>query len=207
MDGAYWALKLAEAKSFTVEAESRGGTRESYPLEATIRYEFPARAGLPPVTLLWYDGGRRPPRPAEWPETREFLGSNGTIFYGEKGQLTFGALTAGTGPGQAGPRFIPESLGDSYRRPKPTIPRIRSQKGRWVKAGRHVEDWLRACLGESPACSRFEISGPLTEIVLLGNVALTCGEKIHWDRDKLEVTNVPEANRHVRREYRAGWSL
>jgi hypothetical protein len=159
------------------------------------------------VTLTWYDGGRRPPRPEEWPDTREFLGSNGTIFTGEKGKLTFGALTAGTGPGQAGPRFIPESLAGSYRRPKQTIPRIKSAKGRWVKAGRHVEDWLRACRGERPACSRFELSGPLTEIALLGNVALACGEKIEWDRDKLEVTNVPAANRYIRREYRKGWSL
>jgi predicted dehydrogenase len=208
MDGAYWALRLAEAATFTVEAESSGGTAETYPLASTIRYRFPARGEMPPVTLTWYDGGRRPPRPGEWPDTREFLGSNGTIFVGEKGKLTFGALTAGTNPGQAGPRFIPESLRQSYRPPKQTIPRIQG-KGRWVKASRHVEDWLRACRGQRPACSRFEVAAPLTEIVLLGNVALACGGTIHWNRDamKVKVTGDPDASRHLRRDYRQGWSL
>jgi predicted dehydrogenase len=125
MDGAFWALKLGQAATLTVEADSVGGTAESYPHSSTVRYRFPARGDMSPVTLVWCDGGRRPPRPAEFPDTREFLGSNGTIFVGEKGMLTFGALTAGTGPGQAGPRFIPESLRQSFKPPKPTIPRAR----------------------------------------------------------------------------------
>lgn len=206
LDGAYWALRLAEAASFSVEAESSGGTTDSFPRASTVRYRFPARGEMPPVVLTWYDGGRRPPRPEEWPDTRDFLGSNGSIFVGEKGKLTFGALTAGTNPGQAGPRFIPESLRRSYRPPKPTIPRIQG-KGRWVKASRHVEDWLRACKGGRPACSRFEIAAPLTEIVLLGNVALACGKPIEWNRDEMRIVNEPDANRHLRRDYRKGWRV
>ncbi len=206
MDGAYWALKLAEAPTVTVQAESTGGTDESYPRASTIRYRFAARGDLPPVSLTWYDGGRRPPRPEEWPETREFLGSNGTIFVGEKGKLTFGALTAGTNPGQAGPRFIPESLRQGYKPPKKTIPRV-SGKGRWVKASRHAEEWVRACKGGRPACSRFEIAGPLAEIVLLGNVALRAGKPIEWDRSAMKIVNEPDADRFLRREYRRGWSL
>jgi predicted dehydrogenase len=206
MDGAFWALKLAEAATFTVEADSAGGTAESYPRAATVRYRFPARGDMPPVTLIWYDGGRRPPRPKEFPKTRESLGSNGTIFVGEKGKLTFGAITAGTNPGQAGPRFIPESLRRSYQPPKPTIPRIRG-RGRWVQASRHTEDWLRACKGGRAACSRFEISGPLTEMALLGNVALLSGKSLEWNRKKMQVINEPEANKYIRRSYRSGWSL
>ena len=206
MDGAFWALKLAEAPTFSVQADSAGGTAESYPRASSVRYRFPARGDMPPVTLLWYDGGRRPPRPKELPRTREFLGSNGTVFVGEKGKLAFGALTAGTNPGQAGPRFIPESLRQTYSPPKKTIPRI-SGKGRWVKSSRHVEDWVRACKGGRPACSRFEIAGPLTEMVLLGNVALLCGKPIEWDREALRIVNAPDANRFLRRHYRAGWSL
>jgi len=204
MDGAYWALKLADAKTFTIVPDSVGGTAESYPTASTVRYKFPARGDMPPVTLVWNDGGRRPPRPKEMPDTREFIGSNGTIFIGDEGKLTFGALTAGTGPGQAGPRFIPESSGGSFQKPKPTIPRITS-KNRWL--GRHVEEWLAACKGGRPPCSRFEISGPLSEIVLLGNVALATGKPIEWDRDEMKITNEPAANEYLRREYRKGWSL
>ncbi len=204
MDGAYWALKLAEAETFTVEAESAGGTTESYPRASTMRYKFPARGDMPPVTLVWNDGGRRPPRPKEFPNTREFIGSNGTIFIGDEGKLTFGALTAGTGPGQAGPRFIPESLRQSFEPPKPTIPRIKA-KNRWV--GRHVQEWIAACKGGVPACSRFEIAGPLTEIVLLGNVALLSDKPIEWDRHTMKIAGEPAANQYLHREYRNGWSL
>jgi predicted dehydrogenase len=206
MDGAFWALRLAEAEKFTIEAEATGLTAKSYPKASTVRYHFGARGDMPPVTLNWYDGGRRPPRPEEYPDTREFVGSNGTIFVGDKGKLTFGALTAGTSGGQAGPRFIPESLAQSYRRPKQTIPRIK-EKRTWGKLRRHEEDWIRACKGGTPACSRFEIAGPLTEIALLGNIALLAGEPIEWDSKNLKVTNSSDANRLIRRKYRRGWTL
>jgi predicted dehydrogenase len=206
MDGAYWALKLAEAETLRIDADSTGPTDESYPLAATVRYHFGARGEMPPVTVNWYDGGRRPPRPKEMPDTREFIGSNGTIFVGEKGKLVFGALTAGTNPGQAGPRFLPQSLGLSYRKPRQTIPRL-SGKRQWFKMSRHEEDWLRACKGQRPACSRFEIAGPLTEIALLGDIAVLTGRPIEWDGKNLRITNDPEANRLIRRTYRRGWTL
>jgi len=204
MDGAFWSLKLADAATFTIEADSVGGTAESYPQASTVRYRFPARGEMPPVTLVWYDGGRRPARPEELPDTREFIGSNGTIFVGEKGKLTFGALTAGTGPGQAGPRFIPESLRQSFAPPKPTIPRIKA-RNRWV--GRHEQEWIAACKGGRPACSRFEIAGPFAEMVLLGNVALLSRKPILWDRRTKEIAGDPEAYRYIRRKYRVGWDL
>jgi predicted dehydrogenase len=206
MDGAYWALKLAEAKTLTIEADSTGLTDASYPKSATVRYHFGPRGDMPPVTINWYDGGRRPSRPEEMPDTREFIGSNGTIFVGEKGKLVFGALTAGTHGGQAGPRFLPESLGRSYRKPKQTIPRLKGKR-EWRKMSRHEEDWLTACKGGRPACSRFEIAGPLTEIVLLGNVAILSGQPVEWDSKNLRVTNNPDANRLIRRKYRRGWTL
>jgi len=206
MDGAFWALRLADATEFKVEAEATGLTQTSYPRASTVRYSFGARGDMPPVTLNWYDGGRRPPRPEEMPDTREFVGSNGTIFVGDKAKLTFGALTAGTSPGQAGPRFIPESLRESYQPPKRTIPRIPDRRT-WGKLRRHEEEWIRACKGGTPACSRFEIAGPLTEMALLGNVAIASGEPIEWDSRNLKITNSSDANRLVRRKYRRGWTL
>jgi len=206
MDGAFWALRLADAMEFKVEAEATGLTQMSYPRASTVRYSFGARGDMPPVTVNWYDGGRRPPRPEDMPDTREFVGSNGTIFVGDKARLTFGALTAGTSPGQAGPRFIPESLRESYQPPKQTIPRVPDRRT-WGKLRRHEEEWIRACKGGKPACSRFEIAGPLTEMALLGNVAILSGEPIEWDSKNLKITNNSDANRLLRRKYRRGWTL
>jgi len=206
MDGAFWALRLAEADTFTVEPDVEGATPETWPKAETLRYRFPARGDMPPVVLTWYDGGRRPPRPKEFPPTRPTVGSNGTLFVGEKGKLTFGGLTAGTNPGQAGPRFVPESLGDTYQRPKQTIPRVPT-KEKWVESSRHIQEWIRACKGGRPACARFEVTAPLAEIVLVGNVAVAAGKPITYDVRAGKVTDVPEADALLRRTYRKGWSL
>ena len=75
MDGAFWALRLAEAKTLTVTAEAAGATDESYPTSATVRYRFGARDQMPPVTLVWYDGGRRPNPRLSAADRLETLGS------------------------------------------------------------------------------------------------------------------------------------
>jgi hypothetical protein len=140
------------------------------------------------------------------PQTREFVGSNGTIFVGEKGMLTYGGITAGTNPGQAGPRFIPESLGWTYKKPKRSIPRV-SAKGRWVESSRHIQEWIGACKGGRPACARFDVTGPLAELVLLGNAALAAGEPITYDVPAMKVTGSARGDALLRRPYRRGWTL
>jgi hypothetical protein len=69
----------------------------------------------------------------------------------------------------------------------------------------HYDEWIAACKGGPKAPSNFEIAGPVTEAVLLGNVAIRTGRRIEWDSKKLRVTNLPEANRLIRTEYRPGW--
>jgi predicted dehydrogenase len=207
MDGAFWALALAEADTFTVRPDAEGATAETWPTAATVRYRFGPRGDMPPVALTWYDGDRRPPRPDEMPSTREFVGAGGTLFVGEKGKLAFGALTAGTNPGQAGPRTIPESIMWSYRKPKPSLPRVKAAGGRWVESARHVQEWVRACKGGPPACSRFEVAGPLAEMALVGNVALAAGGPVEWNARAMKVTGAPGAEALLRREYRKGWRL
>jgi len=86
---------------------------------------------------------------------------------------------------------------DSYTQPAPSIPR---------SAGHHVE-WIEACKGGAPAVSNFDVAGPLTEMILLGCIALRVGRKLEWDGENMVVTNEPEANRWVTREYRQGWEL
>jgi hypothetical protein len=85
----------------------------------------------------------------------------------------------------------------AYKRPPKTIPRIRG----------HHRNWIDACKGGNPASSNFDYAGPLTEMVLLGNVALRTGKKIDWDGSNLKATNAPEANKYIKPVFRKGWSL
>ena len=71
----------------------------------------------------------------------------------------------------------------------------------------HYQEWNNACKGGKPALSNFDYAGPMTEAVLLGNVAIQAGETIHWDAAQMRITNVPEANQYIRHRYRAGWHL
>jgi predicted dehydrogenase len=204
LDAAFWGLRLAEARTFSVEAESAGNNVETYPRASTVRYRFPSRDGLEPVEITWHDGGRQPPRPAQLPPGRE-LGSNGSYFVGEEHTMMFGPTVFGTSPGQVGPRPLPEFTQIVPKRAVTLIPRVK--EGKWVKGNRHIQEWLEACRTGVQPCANFEHIGPFAEMVLLGNVALRCGKPIEWDCDQLRVVNIPQANRFVRRTHREGWCL
>ena len=115
------------------------------------------------------------------------LTSNGTLYIGDKGVIS---APYGEPPELAGE---PDNRG-----PKPNMPRSPG----------HYKEWVSACKGDGSAPgANFDYAGPLTELVLLGNVAIRAGKKLEWDSKNLKVTNVPEANQYLRREYRTGWSL
>jgi len=187
-DPVFRALKLGAPLS--VEASSTRVNEETYPLASMVTYQFPARGDLPAVKLTWYDGGLRPPRPAEL-EDGQALGDTGRLLIGDKGKIL-------------GNKIIPESRRKEYGEPPPSIPR---------SAG-HYKEWIEACKGGQPGGSNFNWAGPLAETVLLGNVALRSQlredmtrQKLLWDAPNLRITNSPEANQYLRREYRNGWSL
>jgi predicted dehydrogenase len=189
IDPVFWALKLGYPTS--VEAVSTKVNSETAPTASIIYYEFPAREGMPAVRLTWYDGELMPARPQELEEGRRMGSRNGgALFVGDKGKLVCGCYGKN-------PRLIPERKMQAFERPAKTIPRVKG----------HHEDWVQACKGGKPACSNFDYAGPLTEVVLLGNLALRTGKGLDWDGRNMRVTNVPEANQYVRREYRAGWTL
>jgi predicted dehydrogenase len=190
MDPPFWVLNLG-APTSVEPVKIVGGNEETGPKASIIRYEFPQRGKMCPVTVYWYDGGILPPRPDGVPENEQLgEGNNGSLFIGDKGILTTGCYGNGT-------RLLPESRMQTYELPPKTIPRARG----------HYREWILACKGGEPAGSNFEYAGPLTEMVSLGNVALRAKEKIYWDAKNMRVTNVPDANKYVRREYRSGWSL
>ena len=95
------------------------------------------------------------------------------------------------------PRLLPEALAKSFPKPPQTIPRSQG----------HHEDWIAACKGGQPGGAHFDYSGPLTENVLLGNLAIRIGKKLDWDGPNMKCASVPEANDLVEFKYREGWTL
>jgi hypothetical protein len=189
------ALKLGYPTS--VEAcssnfyEPAAVAEETAPKASIVRYDFPAREGMPPVKLTWYDGGLMPARPDELEESLRFGEPDDNLYIGEKGKIL-------------GHRLLPESRNKEYGKPPRVLPR---------SPGHHKE-WINACKGGEPAGSNFDVAGPLTEVVLLGNVAVRMGQqlyekglKLYYDGPNMKVTNLPEANKYIQSEYREGWTL
>ena len=187
-DSAFWALTLGHPE--TVEAVEEGNSQETGPNSSIITYQFPARgAHLPPVTVKWWDGGKLPPRPAELEKGTKFP-RNGSMFVGEKGKILVNDA--------ASPRIIPEAKMKETKLPDPFIPRSPG----------HKKEWLEAVRGGKAAGSNFtDFAGPLTEVVLLGNLAVRSGRKLQWDGRNLKATNCPEADKYIRRPYRKGWDF
>ena len=186
IDAAFWALNLGHPES--VETESSPVNNETAPNWSVVHYQFPARGPLPPVKLTWHDGGKLPPRELLDLADGEKFPENGSVFVGQKGRLVLM---------QGKTELLPENQWKGFQPPPRKIPR---------SAG-HYAEWIAACKGGPPAFSNFGYAGPLTEAILLGNVALRVGKKIEWDGKNLKVRNAPEAGHLIRREYRSGWGL
>ncbi|NIA12571.1 MAG: Gfo/Idh/MocA family oxidoreductase [Nitrospiraceae bacterium] len=189
MDGPFWSLDLGFPTR--VEAEVSGPSIESYPKWSIIRYEFPKRGKMPPLTYTWYDGGKMPERPDELEEERRMGDSDGgSLLIGDKATIMTGTYGGGV-------RVIPETKMKALKRPKVKYPR---------SPGQH-EEWIEACKGGKPAGSNFEYAGQLTEMVLLGVLALRTGGVIEWDAKNMKATGLPEADPFIRREHREGWRV
>lgn len=193
LDGVFWALKLGEARKFTIEClHQKGGSKEMFPQHNHLRWELPARGDMPAVKVNSYDN--------EWPELVKELEKRfgekfggGTLYVGEKGIMHTGTYGDNL-------RILPREKHEAFPRPVPTIPRSRHG----VKG-----DFLAACKGGSPASSSFDYAGPFTEFVLTGVLASRAGmgRKIEWDVDQLLCTNDKDVNQWVKREYRQGWEV
>ena len=213
IDHPYWALGLTYPTSIEATSTQWGTQRipgdpnappdspaarprnkpVSYPVATTVHYQFAARGSQPPVKLSWFDGGLYPPRPDVLPDDVELKSEGGVIFHGEKGILlheTYGS----------NPQIYPQSLMAEAERVPKTMPRID-----WS----HELNWVKAVKGQAKTSSPLEYAAGLTETMLLGIVALRAGQgkKLLYDGDKMQVTNVPEANQYLTREFRKGWEV
>ncbi len=193
------ALKLGYPTS--VVAENSEINPETYQQWATITYEFPSREGMPPVKLVWWEGIRNGQR--NLPAVDLFHGverpDNGILCVGDRGTLFTENAQGG------GYRLLPAKDFEGFKEPEKIFPRYGAEDHDNLQK----KEWIAACRANKPelALGNFGTAGLLTEAVLLGNVAILAGRKIEWDGPNLKVTNVPEAQKFLHREYRKGWTL
>lgn len=192
LDQPYWALDLGLPTSVIASSTPWPGTPGNlgaYPLAMTARYEFAARGDRPPVTLSWYDGGLLPALSQDIVLPRKDGG--GGVLVGDRGYLTYETY------GEEA-RIYPEAAAASAAAVPKTLPRIDVP---------HEINWAQACKGEAVASCPFDYAAPLTEIMLLGVVALRAGQsqRIEYDAPGMRITNLPDANAYLTREFRGGW--
>jgi len=194
VDPVFWALDLGAPKTIQAQVKDYDPKTQgdSFPRGDIITFEFPAKGSRGPITLVWHSGSEKIPRPKELEPERTKSLDTGAYVYGDKGVISYGSHGAG------GVRLIPETAMQAYKRPEQKIPRVKN----------HHDDWLRAIREGRKAGSDFSYGGPLTEIAMLGVIALKMpGTKLEWDGPNARFTNSEEANRHVNPPYRQGWSL
>ena len=211
MDMPYWALGLTSPT--TVDAWQEGGTAIAAPHRSTITYQFPTSVLGGPVKFCWYDGVvakdgaylHQPPVDlwqGDFPTADHVFRRFDLMLVGEKGKMYFGRSRQDW-------VFKPETLTNAFTQPPKTLPRVPggSGDGKGEDSGGPYVEWLTAIKTGKPALSNFTQSGPFSETVLLGNLALRVGKKIQWDGKKLVAKNAPEAAAIIRRPYRQGWDM
>ncbi len=182
IDLPYWALELDHPRR--IEAEGPPVHPESTPRRMIVRYDFPARNDSPPVRLTWING---PKRIGPFPKGPYSDWKMGVLFIGQKGRLLADYN-----------RYV--VLGKEGSEPQ-------QRSKAFLDPVRHHHDWIACCkTGRKPSAG-FDYAGPLTETVLLGNVAYRLGKPIVWDAENLKATNEPEATELIRPESRKGWTL
>jgi predicted dehydrogenase len=196
LDGPFWSLDLGAPSS--VEAKVSEVNPEVAPEWAEVTYKFPARGKRPPVTLTWFEGaGRKPRAPKNWEDDpkKPGLPERGMFMLGEKNTL-FAPIGRPDSP-----RLLGSKIWEEFKqnRPAPTIPRV---------IGGPMREWIDAIAKTGPTPgSNFEYSVPLSEMVLLGVVAVRTGKKIEWDAKSGKITNDPALNKYIKVSARDGWKV
>jgi hypothetical protein len=197
-DNVFWSLDLDMPTSIE-PIDVVGKTEVSPALQSTLKMAFPAKGERAGVACYYHTGGRRPPVPdaiKNDPDAkgRKDLPTTGTLYIGEKGYLVV------AGDYGESPRLAPEALMKDFKRPEPTI----------ARSPGHDTEWFQAAAGEKAwdfPKSNFTYSARLTECGLLAIAAERAGKTLEYDAAKMQVTNVPEANKFIRPDFRKGWEI
>jgi predicted dehydrogenase len=195
IDPVFWALDLGAPASIIAAAKNYDPKTQgdAFPKGDQIIYEFAAKGNRGPITMHWYSGTEKIPQAKELEEGRKGV-DTGAFVYGDKGVIMYGSHGAG------GVRIIPEAKMKEYKQPEPKIPRVR---------GGHGGDFIQAIREGRKAGSDFYLyGGPLTEIAMLGVIALKMpGAKLIWDGVNAKFTNNAAANQYLTPLFRKGWTL
>lgn len=184
VDPAFWALDLGSPKTLLAEVRNFDPARHSatFPPGTKITYEIPGKGSRGPVKLIWYDGLERPPHLPELGSGNAVPGT-GAMIVGDGGVIMHGSHGAGNA------QILPEEKMAAYKRPVQKLRRVR---------GSHADDWFDAIREGRPAGSDFGYGAALTEIALLGVIALRFpGQRLEWDAAAMRFRNSSEANRFV----------
>ncbi|MCW5551256.1 MAG: Gfo/Idh/MocA family oxidoreductase [Verrucomicrobiae bacterium] len=196
VDPAFWALDLDAPTSVVADVGDFDLATQglTYPAGTRITFEFPAKRGRGPVKLVWHDGNTTIPQPRDFPADEKVPGT-GAIIFGDKGMLVHGSHGAGNC------HLLPEELMEQHSGKNAPVAKIPRVKG-------HAWDWAEAIRAGRPAGSNFDYGGPLTQVALLGLIAIRFpGQTLQWDNQAARFTNLPAANAYVNPAYRRGWEL
>jgi len=185
---------LSHTCEFQDDVAARVKNDFSFPTASCVRFQFPARGKWPAVNLIWYEGGMRPPTPPELEEDRKELPAEGMMFVGQKGKILAGFHVEN-------PRLIPERR--MRKHAVPPAPAAQPLKPGEVSPS--MRQWMSATHGGPQSPGSFLNAGPISDAVNLYAVALRTGRKLLYDAENRKITNVPEANKYLSREYRPGW--
>jgi predicted dehydrogenase len=171
----------------------------SFPAACTIRFQFAAKGARPALDLFWYDGSMKPPTPEEVGE-RE-LEPEGMLFVGDKGKILAGFHGDD-------PQIIPDQKMPEYRAAKNLPAQSPRDRGQGWRQRFGEAPWVAAFKGGKPTYGDFLLAGPISDAFTLGAVSLRLGgRRLRFDAVNVKVTNVPESNKYLTREYRKGWEL
>ena len=196
VDPAYWALDLGAPTSVVAEVTDYNPAIHgmTYPPGTKITFSFPAKGARGPVQLVWHDGKTTIPRPQEF-TTDEKVPGIGAILFGTKGMIVHGSHGGG------GCHILPDALMDQHSGKNAPAEKITRVKG-------HAWDWADAIRNGRKAGSNFDYGGALTQVGLLGLIALRFpGQTLKWDGAAGRFTNHDVANTLVQIPFRAGWKL
>lgn len=193
-DPTFWALDLDMPTAVTAEVDGYDpkADAEFYPRGTKITFEFPAKGDRSALKVVWHDGTFAIPRPDALEAGRTMVGT-GAVVLGSKGAIMHGSHGAG------GVRLIPEEQAKAFGRPEPKL--ARAPKG-------HYKGWLQMIRDQKQDGSSFEYGGALSEVGLLGMIAVRFpGQRLEWDEKAMTFRNHPEASRWVTPQYRAPWTF